>query len=105
MLEFNAGINCVAGVQIGEKKIRIALSDLDGHIVEQMESLHTSNRDAVGVVRQVSAEIAGLMQHAGHSRSSLVAIGLAIPGIVDFDRGVVIRAVNMPGWVESQSRT
>ena len=104
MLEFNAGISYVSGVHIGEHKIRVALSDMDGNIVDSTERPHTSNRDYKNVVKQVLSEIAALMERSGRSRSSLVAIGLAIPGMVDSDNGLVLKAVNMPGWVNAPIR-
>jgi len=78
------------GVDIGGSKTRVALGDQKGKILQKIEFL--TPKDPKAFVRRISLEIRKL------APSNSLSIGIGVPGLVDRDRGRVIRCPNLPLW-------
>jgi len=98
LIEFNAEYGYVAGVDLGSTTIRLALADLNGRIVARHHA-PTPRRSRQAVVDALVAAIRTLLGKRQTSTGKLLAIGVGAPGMTDVDRGVVISAVNLRGWV------
>jgi glucokinase len=86
------------GIDVGGTHIRAATIDSVGHVL--------SNRRAPTprTVDDFREWIVHAVQHIHEDTANgpVVAVGLALPGVVDSERGVVIRSVNLPfleGWL------
>jgi glucokinase len=86
------------GIDLGGTKIQAAVVDDDHHV------LGSARRPtpAAGGPADVAAAMAEAMdlaaRAAGTPTSSLAAIGVGSPGVVDADTGTVTSARNLPGW-------
>ncbi|MEU8888702.1 ROK family protein [Streptomyces sp. NPDC048442] len=94
---FRAEAGHLLGIEIGPHRISALLSGLDGRIVgagsrEVDESAGADDR--LERVRQVVADV---LRRAGVPRSSLRAVGIGSPGIVEAD-GTVRLCTALPGW-------
>lgn len=87
--------SCVIGVDLGGTNIRAAAVSPDGGIlrVERLKTEASEGYDAV-VKRIVSAVVSA----SGPMAEKPSAVGLAVPGAIDFEKGVVTRSPNFPGW-------
>ena len=94
---FNAACGSVLGIDLGGTHLRMVLSDLAGGFsARSIEAIDAaSGPDAI--LTRIAA--VGKEMLAG-AHAPLMAIGVATPGIVDTESGVVGRARNLKGWVD-----
>jgi glucokinase len=81
-------------VDVGGTHIRVAVYPTEGIEPLQVKRIHTTGKKETPADR-LSDLIAELWPRGNHVR----AIGVAAPGYLDPKVGVVILAVNIPGWV------
>ena len=94
----------VVGVDFGHSHLRVAVGDLAHRILAE---------DAVPVDVDASAEqclnraeelIDTLLARAGTSAEHVSAVGLGVPGPIDYDTGEIGSSVLLPGWVGVRPR-
>lgn len=93
-------IEAVAGVDIGGTRIKGALVDRSGRAVHAVTVPTPPDLGSPGAVtRAVTRVVAELLGEAGRLGHGvrLRACGVVVPGLVDEDRGVAVRAANL-GW-------
>ena len=98
MLDFNAEFGYLAGVDIGSRRVRFALSDLRGRVLRRGEGPTPGSRDAV--IDFIRTGIRQLFVDSPRDCRKLLAIGAGAPGMTDVAEGRVLNAVNIPGWTD-----
>ena len=92
----NAGVVLVA--DLGATHARLALSDLAGTPLAE----HASERDIAegpdAVLAWVDNEFQHLLAEAGRTADEVRAIGIGVPGPVEFSTGRPVSPPIMPGW-------
>jgi predicted NBD/HSP70 family sugar kinase len=92
----DAGVALVA--DLGATHARLALSDLAGAPLAE----HASERDIAdgpdAVLDWVAGEFEHLLKEAGRKREEVRAIGIGVPGPVEFSTGRPVSPPIMPGW-------
>jgi len=87
------------GVDLGGTNLRIAAVDVDGHLVEKV-TLGTK----VSLGRDhVLNDMCEAIQHLSgkyKNSSSLLGIGIGVPGIIDMETGLLRESPNLPGWAD-----
>jgi glucokinase len=91
-------IGYVAGVDIGGTSLRVALSGMDGKVLEKWKASTAGIRDPEAVVGLVEQGIDALFQSRDLSRGLLRAVGAGAPGVTNVDDGVVIATSYLMGW-------
>ncbi|MGW2088507.1 ROK family protein [Streptomyces sp. NPDC001880] len=94
---FHAEAGHLLGIEIGPHRVSALLSGLDGRIIgagarELSETVGSDDR-----LDKVRAVVADLLRRTGVARSSLRAVGVGSPGIVEAD-GTVRLGTALPGW-------
>lgn len=84
----------VVAVDLGGTSMKCALVDLDGNVVHSRRRATHRDRGPQAVVDAVVATTAELAAAEGFRAR---AAGVAVPGIVDAERGVAVYAANL-GW-------
>ena len=83
----------VVGVDLGGTKVATALQDENGKVL---------NRVKYDTKRFTSAEavIEGLVDSVNEVRGDfpIVGVGVASPGAVDTENGIILKGTNLPGW-------
>jgi predicted NBD/HSP70 family sugar kinase len=97
LLEFNASSQLVVGAHIGARRTTVAASDASGHEVARRE-FSTPSGQPEAVLREVAAQ-ALLAVGAAAPGGRLAAVGVVLPGLTDFHRGVCLLAPNL-GWYD-----
>jgi predicted NBD/HSP70 family sugar kinase len=95
---FHAAAGTVVGVDIGVASVRVLLADLAGTVLAQRS--HPGVADHGGGAAKLAAVIGHVrttLADAGHAPSSVRAVGVSLPGIVD-DSGRVTTSVVIPEW-------
>jgi glucokinase len=91
----------VVGVDIGGTKTALMVWDCARETVLAEDAVTTPT--GIGpneFVEGLAEEIAALIARAERSLENLIAIGVAVPGLVDAAEGKVIEAGNLAGWVD-----
>ncbi|GGF97979.1 ROK family protein [Paenibacillus aceti] len=83
------------GVDVGGTNIVCGLVDEDGNIVAQRKYPTDSQEGHQAILSKISATIEQLIEEAGIASEQCVAVGMGIPGLVDPEQGVSLRAVNL----------
>ncbi len=100
LLRFRGGLGHVLGIDIGANKVLAVVADLAGDV------LGTARRRTDGRERQSAAALLDLVEttadevlaEVGVDRSSLNALGVGTPGVVDPASGRVTLAPQLDGW-------
>lgn len=87
------------GIDLGATNLKGAAVDRTGRILSQhTQPLVKTEPDSV-IVDMVTM-VGGLMSAASLDRSELVGVGIGSPGPLSHRTGRIIRAANLPGWVD-----
>jgi glucokinase len=87
-------------VDLGGTKILTAVADGDGRWLGEDYRPTEVELGPEGVIARIIASLREALARAGAAGAALSAIGVAAPGPIDFERGVIVEAPNMPGWHE-----
>lgn len=87
------------GVDLGGTNLRVAIVDEHGRMVEKLVTPTVELRTSEAVIARMCEHIKHL---TGKYKSSgtLHGIGIAIPGIIDLDSGILRESPNLPGWYD-----
>lgn len=86
------------GVHIDPAVITYVMLDLDGGVVARASTRTPSDVLPDRVVAGMSASIESLIEVSGVQRERVLGVGIAAPGPVDLDRGVVLDPPLLEGW-------
>ena len=84
------------GVDVGGTKVQASLVRESGEIVGRERRPTPRKGGPERVVAALEKAMDDIVQKGGISPSDLTAIGIAVPGVVDTDRGIVVVTPNMP---------
>ncbi|WP_028814907.1 ROK family transcriptional regulator [Streptomyces flavidovirens] len=94
---FRAEAGYLLGVEIGPHRIAALLSGLDGRVIGAGSRTVSERASADERLERVRAMVADVLRRAGVPRSSLRAVGVGAPGIVEAD-GTVRLGTALPDW-------
>ncbi|WP_199551460.1 ROK family transcriptional regulator [Streptomyces sp. N35] len=97
-LQLRTGEHAVAGVDLGASHCRVALLDLTGATLAQREDPLSIADGPQAVLGHVEKTLHALLKEADHAPQSLQAIGVGVPGPVEFTTGRPVDPPIMPGW-------
>ena len=99
LLQFNGEFGYLAGVDVGSRTMRVALADLQGKVLARRQ-VPTDPTGGLAIVDQLCAVVREVFATTRRDPAKLYAVGVGAPGMTDVHAGRVIRAVNLPGWVD-----
>lgn len=94
---FSANARVVLAVDIGAGHIRVALTDLDGKVVNEERARLAVSEGPEPVLGAVLDSSQRLL-HATPSLTRLAGVGIGLPGPVEHSTGRPVRPPIMPGW-------
>ncbi|MFH8222204.1 ROK family protein [Streptomyces sp. NPDC018057] len=94
---FRAEAGHLLGLEIGPHRVAALLSDLDGRVLGAQAKEVGKTADADERLERLRTAVAELLRRAGVPRSSLRAVGVGTPGIVEAG-GIVRLGTALPGW-------
>ncbi|MEV5610061.1 ROK family transcriptional regulator [Streptomyces sp. NPDC052225] len=94
---FRAEAGHLLGLEIGPHRVAAVLSALDGRILGSASKDVEEAAPAEERIERLRGTVADLLRRAGVARSSLRAVGVGSPGIVEAD-GTVRLGTALPGW-------
>ncbi|MFE7135681.1 ROK family transcriptional regulator [Streptomyces sp. NPDC057638] len=94
---FRVEAGYLLGVEIGMHRVAALVSGLDGRIIGASSREVSNTASADDRLERVRLVIADVLRRTGIPRTSLWAVGVGSPGIVEAD-GTVRLGVALPGW-------
>ncbi len=86
------------GIDLGGTYTKLALIDSKGKI-KHRSRLSTADFDSRdSLLEAISREIRSLIRKAGLTSGNIEGVGIGVPGLVDFNRGLVYGLTNVRGW-------
>ncbi len=100
LLELNPRAYYVVGVDLGTLNTIAGVVDLEGKIVEIVEHPTNGEKNRGDIIERVKAAIHEVINISGINVQKIAGIGLAVPGLVDSKRGVMLITPNF-GWKDT----
>ncbi|MEV2255095.1 ROK family transcriptional regulator [Streptomyces sp. NPDC050147] len=94
---FRAEAGHLLGLEIGPHRVAAVLSDLDGRVMGTAAKDVAETAPADERIERLRTAVADLLRRGGIARSSLRAVGVGSPGIVEAD-GTVRLGTALPEW-------
>lgn len=98
LLTFNSGCGVVLAVDLGVTRAVLAMTDLSGRLLAEHRCPLRIADGPADVLRQVDGLCRDLLTGAGLAPEDVRAIGIGLPGPVEFSRGRPVHPPVMPGW-------
>ena len=92
-----AGTGLVGAIDLGGTKILSLVVDMLGEVHGVDERPTEAHRGPDAVLRRMVESLNAALREAGRGLT-LEAVGVAAPGPIDFEQGIVVEAPNLPGW-------
>ncbi|MBG6239468.1 putative NBD/HSP70 family sugar kinase [Mycetocola sp. CAN_C7] len=86
------------GVHIDPAVITYVMLDLDGRVVARSSTRTPSDVRPERVIDEMSESVENLIVSSAVERERILGVGIAAPGPVDLDRGVVLDPPLLEGW-------
>lgn len=98
LFEFNRARGALLVADIGATAMRVALCDLGGTVLTEVEQRMDVSDGPVAVLRVVCQHFDKLLADTHRAPANVLGIGLSVPGPVDFATGRVVSPPIMTGW-------
>ena len=98
LFEFNSKKGYVLGIDLGARKIRIAVADLGGGIVHKVEVPTLAYEGGPRVMERLLALARTTLEARGISGDNVLAVGVAAPGISERSTGKNLLSPFIPRW-------
>lgn len=98
LLDINPDLGYVAGVDIGATSVDVALADFRGGILARTGQPADVRARPEAFLGRVAALLEELLAGRGAGPDQLLAVGIGVPGPVEFAPGVLIAPPLMPLW-------
>ena len=89
----------VVGVDVGGTNIKVGVVDPAGKIIVR-NSFATKPfaSSQIKLIGAIAREIEISIRIAGLSKRQIAGVGIGLPGLVDYEKGIVRFLPNIPGW-------
>ena len=87
-----------AGIDLGGTKIAACIADADGRERASARTATEAHRGPEAVIGRIVDAVRDAAREAGIETRQLAGAGIAAPGPIDRDAGVVTDPPNLPGW-------
>ncbi|MBN1872354.1 MAG: ROK family protein [Candidatus Omnitrophica bacterium] len=87
----------LAGVDVGATQTKVAILDLKGHILLK-DNFSTQMHRKNALIDAVSDLLDSLSRRLRLKKRDFLGLGIGVPGLLDFKRGLVFYFINIPAW-------
>ncbi len=98
LFSLNRGLGVLLVADIGATGMRVAICDLGGTVLTEVDDATDISSGPDAVLTQVSAHFDKLLKRGGRGAADVMGVGIDVPGPVDFATGRVVSPPIMTGW-------
>lgn len=98
LLRLNGEARVAVGVHLDPAVVTLAVLDLTGNVLVHERLATPSAVDPAKAIQAIAAAVDSVIASSGVARERVLGVGIAAPGPVDLDRGVIDNPPNLPGW-------
>lgn len=92
-------VKYIVGVDVGGTNIKLGIVGPSGKIIAKtVLATKSYSRDKNKLMDGIACAIGGLVKEKGLSNRDIQGVGIGLPGLVNFQKGIVIFMPNIPGW-------
>ena len=99
-LRINPSARHGIGVQVDGGETSFVIIDMTGRVIERTRHPTNATRGPDAIIDQIAASVAELITKVDVDPETILGLGVACPGPLDHQRGVVFNPPNLPGWHE-----
>jgi glucokinase len=89
----------VVGVDVGGTNIKLGVVGPSGKIIVRTSfATKPFASSRIKLISALSQEIEAAIITAGVNKSQVIGVGIGLPGLIDYEKGVVRFLPNIPGW-------
>lgn len=100
LLQLNSRARCGIGVQLAADTVAVAIVDAVGSLIARTRLAGAHGRDPAEMLRAIARAIHELVETTGIPRAHFVGICVAAPGVIDTERGRILRSRSLERWVD-----
>jgi predicted NBD/HSP70 family sugar kinase len=105
LLRLNTTFALALAADIGEQRTQVALTTLDGTIIDSITEDLDIRRGPVAALTFLIESFDILLANAGRRQRDVLGVGLSLPAPVDYARGRIVGPSVMAGWDDFDIRT
>lgn len=98
LLKFNYSAYFLIGILVGEKKIRCAVTNLKGDFLLEITIDAKMQKGHKDVIERIIKLLKDIIKKSDINQNKFLGIGIGLPGIVDFNNGIVKTLTRFPKW-------
>ncbi|WP_160142469.1 ROK family transcriptional regulator [Arthrobacter sp. SLBN-100] len=98
VLALQPSLGTVAGIDFGKKHVRVAIADLGHNILVEKVSLFVPDAPAAQHIELAGALLDEALQELNLDKTSVINVGVGIPGPVHKAAGDPVDSAILPGW-------
>ncbi|MDP9181403.1 MAG: ROK family transcriptional regulator, partial [Actinomycetota bacterium] len=98
LLGLRSDVGCVVAVDLGVTSVDVALTNLSGTVLAETSADIQVADGPAAVMKEIDALSQGLLRESGLGRADIRAVGMGVPGPVEFATGRLVHPPMMPGW-------
>lgn len=88
--------NYIMGVDLGGTKISVGISKLHGEMLKNVVVKTQAEDGEEAVLDRIKQALHDVMEQAGVDIEQVLAVGVGTPGLIDKQKGLILKAVNLP---------
>ncbi|MFH1407072.1 MAG: ROK family protein [Candidatus Omnitrophota bacterium] len=89
---------CILAVDLGGTATKLALLNLRGKILKKISIPTRAYKGKKALIAAIQKTIQALLLGNGIGKSKVKGMGVGVPGLVDYNRGIIHNLINIPGW-------
>jgi predicted NBD/HSP70 family sugar kinase len=100
LLDINPTARFAVGIQLGADSLTYVVTNLGGAIVGRLRTRGAEDSPPAEVVARMARSANQLIEDLGIDGAAVIGVGLAAPGSMDIDRGVLLAPPTLRQWSE-----
>src|SRR5919109_1619091 len=86
------------GLEIGGTKIQVGIGSSNGKLIKVVRKMVNRKNGAHGIRKNILSMIEEVLDLTNHGLSDIDKIGIGFGGLVEANRGIVIKSYQIDGW-------
>lgn len=100
LVSFNSHCGAIIGGNIETSCVQLVLADMQGEWIARREIKVKSETRPKPLLRRIINAVKQMCREELQPHTPLLAVTIGAPGMTDVERGVVLEAANLDGWVD-----